>query len=748
MAQACPYMSTPPLAMSAATRHAVLFLGTLAAAPSAVAQQQSLDDLFPQHRVLEVEITLERGDWDEIRHQSRGLADALHAGRQFEPVSSPYTYVQASITIDGVTYPEVGLRKKGFIGSQDSGRPSLKVKLDRFDKELNIGGLDNLTLNNNKQDRSLMSQFMGYRIFNAAGSPAPRCAYARVTVNGENLGIYSHVETIREHLIEREFGHPGGTLFEASVTDFYRGWEMSFEHKSGDDESGRARLEDLIAQLDLDDPDDFDPKAVWKIVDERAFYTFWAVEGLLGFWDGYSGNRNNYFIYLDPRSRKFHFMPWGADCMFEKYSQLGEDPRSPRSVRMQGLLTNRLYQVRAVRARYARTMKSLLARHWNERRLLAEIERIAAMLEPHLTRRQGREFDVAFDAIHKFIRERRDDVEKEIRGGDMPEWSHDPEPPPVIAGIVWVEGEFETAAKDGDLAALQQHLEDGVDVNRTPKERGSALGVAAFAGQIDAMKLLIGHGADVNIRNDDGNTPMHGAAFFGEFDAVELLLDSGADLNLRNDKGETPRDSAATPWSRDLAGIVQFIATIVGVEVDMAEVRTGRLRAAALLHRRGGKFGDEFSDPTEDTVWGTAKAGDLEKLRALLDQGADPDKPDAKTITPLCWAAMAGQEPAARALIEHGADVNARNGDGATALHGAAFFGARSVVDLLLENGADVGALNKEGRTALETIEAGWSREMQGVVTWIATSLQLKVDPRKIKAAWPGIASTLRKHRR
>ena len=36
------------------------------------------------------------------------------------PLRSPYTYVEASVTIDGVEFPRVGLRKKGFIGSQST----------------------------------------------------------------------------------------------------------------------------------------------------------------------------------------------------------------------------------------------------------------------------------------------------------------------------------------------------------------------------------------------------------------------------------------------------------------------------------------------------------------------------------------------------------------------------------------------------------------------------------------------------
>ena len=79
-----------------------------------IAAELTLDDIFPTDRVLDVQITIAEEDWDTIRHQSRTFGSALDVRRKTEPIESPYTYVDASVTIDGVSFPEVGLRKKGF----------------------------------------------------------------------------------------------------------------------------------------------------------------------------------------------------------------------------------------------------------------------------------------------------------------------------------------------------------------------------------------------------------------------------------------------------------------------------------------------------------------------------------------------------------------------------------------------------------------------------------------------------------
>ena len=192
-----------------------------------------LDDIFPRDRVLEVNIKVADDDWDKLRYQSRNFFEALQPKRQFEEVDSPYSYVEAGVTIDGVSFPRVGIRKKGFIGSQSSSRPSIKIKLNHIDKESAIEGLALLTFNNNQQDNSQMSQFMGYNLFNAAGSPAPRCALAKVTVNGKNLGVYAHVESVKKQLAKRGFGNSKGTLYEGTVVDFHESWQLREKVRQG-----------------------------------------------------------------------------------------------------------------------------------------------------------------------------------------------------------------------------------------------------------------------------------------------------------------------------------------------------------------------------------------------------------------------------------------------------------------------------------------------------------------------------------
>ena len=409
----------------------------LAATGLAADKKLTLGELFPADRVLEVQITVAEKDWDKIRQQSRNFVSALHERRKVKPIDGPYEYVNADVTIDGVKFEKVGLRKKGFIGSQSSSRPSLKIKLNHTNKEQAIGGLTNLTMNNNKQDGSIVSQYMGYAIFNAAGSTAPRCAFAKVTVNGKNLGIYSHVESVRKPLLARGFGNDAGTLYEGTVVDFYEDWEGSLEHKRGDDKLGREKIRQLTQLLESDDVSE---EAIGRLVDLDSFYRYWAIEGLLGFWDGYSGNANNFFIYLNPKTDRFHFMPWGADALFRKRGMLNFNFRAPISVKTKGRVAHFLYQTENGRERYRKALHGLLKEYWVEDKLLAECDRIEALLKPHLSREQYR-FSRSLNGTRDFIEARRGDLIKETKEG-MPEWRKEPKAPPVIAAIGKIKAKF------------------------------------------------------------------------------------------------------------------------------------------------------------------------------------------------------------------------------------------------------------------------------------------------------------------
>ncbi len=565
----------------------VLWMGLLVGPVSAEEPQSgggletlTYEAMFPTDRVLDVQITIAQEDWDTIRKQSRNFFEALDASRKNGPIPGPYTYVPAEVKIDGHDLGRIGLRKKGFIGSQSESRPSLKIRLDEYIDDAHIAGMTNLTFNNNLQDNSQIHQFMGYRFFRDAGCPAPQCAYAHVHVNGESLGVYSHVETMRRAFCKRSFGSDAGTLYEGTVVDFVDGWSAAFEHKFGEDQLARQKIVDLIRALPREQLEGDWETLIGEHVDLDAFYRFWAVESLLGFWDGYAGNSNNFYIYLDPKDQKFDFLPWGLDAAFAKRSKIHHDSRAPVSVKCKGILAHKLYQTESGRKRIVDEILQLLQTQWDEDALIAETERIEAMLKPHLHASQS--MKKSMWQVRRFIRNRREDIEEEIEN-ELPDYTTVPDPPFVMPEGTATQMALLDAVYRGHIDRIRRYIDEKKDVDLAGPDGSTLLMMTALGGHIDIAKLLLDHGADINRQKKDGSTALHNAAFMVQSEMVTFLLENGADASVKNARGETAYDTVASDWSLVLAGIYKFVGGLLKTDLDLEHIRKTRPKVAEIL---------------------------------------------------------------------------------------------------------------------------------------------------------------------
>ena len=401
------------------------------------------DALLDGSRVVSVAIELPADDWEALRREARSPAGLFAFGPP-----KKFTWHKGRATVDGVAIVDAGIRKKGFFGSLDSARPSLIVDFNRFVPQDPVRGLGRLTLNNNKQDTSCVGQFLAYRLFRAAGVPAPRVGFVAVTVNGEALGIYTHVESIKKPFLARVFGTDGGGLYEGTVADVIPGSLAKLEVETHD--RFRPRLEELAKLLAADAP--LDLARVEELVDVDEFLSFQAVEALIGMWDGYTSNQNNFFVHLPVDDGRITFIPWGADSAFTAVPAMlagfGREP--PPVVYAQAALANRLAFAPGMIDRYRRRLEEILDTVWQEDDLLAEVDRLETLLAPYLAPAQSGAA-TSLDTVRAFLRRRRDEIKTALAAWP-PELPGAFRPPMTTKHVGSVSGTF---------AAVQRVAADG-----------------------------------------------------------------------------------------------------------------------------------------------------------------------------------------------------------------------------------------------------------------------------------------------
>jgi len=103
-----------------------------------------------------------------------------------------------------------------------------------------------------------------------------------------------------------------------------------------------------------------------------------------------------------------------------------------------------------------------------------------------------------------------------------------------------------------------------------------------------------------------------------------------------------------------------------------------------------------------------------------------------------------GSGIALQALVDGGAEVDKPNLDRGTPIHGAVFLGQLKVVEVMIKNNVDINALNQFRQTPLDSVSGPWNDKIEGMIKLVAGFLQVKVDVDAVKENRPKIAAAIR----
>jgi ankyrin repeat protein len=269
----------------------------------------------------------------------------------------------------------------------------------------------------------------------------------------------------------------------------------------------------------------------------------------------------------------------------------------------------------------------------------------------------------------------------------------------AILGAVTAAG---TAAADSALAdsiqrgnrnAALEMIRAGADVNEPQGDGTTPLHWAVYKIDAELVRALIEHGAKPDVINNFGSSPLAEAVKIADAALVEMLLDAGADVEAMNLDGQTAL---------------------------MLSARAGAIDVAELLVRRGADVNTRETWRGQTALMWAADENVPELARLLIENGADvhvraiandwaaqiTSEPRAQYrptggLTPLLYAARSGCTRCAEAILDAGADIDRPNPDGVTPLMVAIDNFRFETAILLLDRGANPHTWDWWGRTPL-----------------------------------------------
>jgi hypothetical protein len=295
---------------------------------------------------------------------------------------------------------DVGVRYKGngsFQTARATRKRSFKLEFDHFVPDQTFEGRTKLNVNCNALDATQLRDPLGYRLFAAAGLPAPQTRFAEVflQIDGtppELLGLYTLVEQVGRKFLREHLGSTSGLLLKPEGikgipwfgTEIYR-YEQPYNAKWPGTDRQWERVIEFARVVNQADDREFEA-AIDTLLDVDRFLRFLACQVLLGNLDSFLGSGHNYYLYLDDATNRFVFLPWDLDLAFGGFFLSGSvDELANLSLEHphQGnnRLIDRLLQNPARRATYLAAVRDLVSRVFHPQGLgavAAEWERFIA----------------------------------------------------------------------------------------------------------------------------------------------------------------------------------------------------------------------------------------------------------------------------------------------------------------------------------------------------------------------------------
>lgn len=377
--------------------------------------------VFNDERVPEVHITIDPDSLSEI----------------FAHPESDHEYPAVFEFIDGFYHDvvePVGFRLRGNT-SRNAQKKSFKVSFNRFVPGQHYFGLEKMNLNGEHNDPSVIRSKAGWEICRLLDIPASRSNHVRLYVNDEYYGLYIHVEHVDEEFVNLRYGSKSGNLYKclwpASLTwlgpdpDAYRrehGGRRVYELKTNLEQDDYSDLMHFIDVLNHTPADELTERLP-EVFNIDRYLSVMVMDVFTGNWDGPLYNKNNFYLYHDPASGLFEYIPYdldntfGIDWMGVDWSQRNVYDWSPGWDYLP--LYERIMAVPAYREEFTRRFHSFLDAWVDTGYLEARILEIRTRIQPWIQDDPYYSLDYGWDS-DDFERSYEEALGQHVKSGLIP----------------------------------------------------------------------------------------------------------------------------------------------------------------------------------------------------------------------------------------------------------------------------------------------------------------------------------------
>lgn len=309
-----------------------------------------LDWVFDMNVVPEILIEVTKDEWNKLleAYDRNSATNAyIHCNVSYKSKGEEYYFEDAGLRLRGNTSrrrPEGNGGEMHQTNNTDWRHCHFMVNLRKYQKDDDheLHNVRKLHLKWHKDDRAYCREIYCYDLFRRFGIwTAPYSSYCRLWIHVEGdsnpayYGVYEQIEAIDDKFVKKRkelFGDHKHNLWKCTW-----GADLNYDHIRNADiyydddtdanhvyelktntENFNAAKEQLIefsknvTQLQGQDFHDW----IASVCDVRLLLRTYAVNVVVGMWDDYWNNKNNYYIYFnssDKNNYKFFFIPYDYD---------------------------------------------------------------------------------------------------------------------------------------------------------------------------------------------------------------------------------------------------------------------------------------------------------------------------------------------------------------------------------------------------------------------------------------------------